>query len=401
MRILALTNLYPNPFQPNRATFNRHQFRILAEQHAVRVIAPILWTDESKARRTGTPPLPPGRRVTHDGLTVDHPRYWYTPRALRSWYGHFFLWSVRSTFRSAATEFRPDLIFAPWAYPDGWAAVRLARKAGLPVVLQVHGSDVRLVGDFAARERGTVEAVRGADGVVAVSQDLGERVIQLGADPGRVRVIVDGVDRSVFCPGRREAARERLGLPPGVRRLLYVGNLQPVKGVDILLDACARLPEGVGPWELHIIGNGEMRDRLARQAAAGLGERVRFHGSQSHADLPDWFRAADLFVLASRSEGIPNVLLEAASCGTPFVASAVGGSPEIAHLGASRLGPPEDPPALAAAIVAALNNPPPQPGGGPRDRQEAVAELADFLAEVRARFRGGLSRLAGPHAARP
>ena len=399
MRVLAMTNLYPNPYQPHRATFNRHQFRILGEQHEVQVIAPILWTDERMARRRGAAPLPPGRRVVHDGLTVDHPRYWYTPRILRSWYGRFFLWSVRSTFWAAVSDFRPDLIFTPWAYPDGWAAVRLAHKAGLPVVIQVHGSDIRRMDEFKGRESGTAVALREADGVVTVSQDLAERVVGLGVNSKRVRVIIDGVDREKFCPGDRNAARERLGLRPGVRHLLYVGNLLGIKGVDVLVQACSRLPGSVGSWELHLVGEGELRDSLGRQAvAAGLADRVRFHGSQPHSNLPDWFRAADLFVLASRSEGVPNVLLEATACGTPFVASAVGGIPEIADLGASRLVPPEDPDALAAAIVAALEHPPSFPAVGPRDRREAVADLSEFFVAICSQFPSASRSVASPAA---
>jgi glycosyltransferase involved in cell wall biosynthesis len=380
MRILAMTNLYPNPYQPHRATFNRHQFRILGERHPIHVIAPILWTDERRARRSGGCRLPPTRRVVHDELTIDHPRYWYTPKLFRGQYGRFFLWSVRNVFQAAISEFRPDIVFAPWAYPDGWAAVRLAHRAKLPVVLQVHGSDIRLLEHYAGRQSGTAEALQRAEGVVAVSRELADRVVQLGADPRRIQVIIDGVDRQVFSPADREAARAKLGLRSGIRHLLFVGNLLPVKGLDVLLQACTRLENRIGPWELHLIGSGAMQGQLVRQAArAGLSDRVRFQGPRPHSDLPDWYRAADLFVLPSRSEGIPNVLLEAAACGTPFVATRVGGIPEIAHFGASRLVPPEDCHQLAEAIVDSLLQPAGCPAAGPRDRQEAVAELEKFF----------------------
>ena len=102
MKILALTNLYPNPYQPHRAPYNRHQFRMLSELHDLHVIAPLAWIDELTARRRGEPPLPDSRRVIHDGLTVDHPRYWYTPKTLRRYYGRFFLASVQRTFRRVA-----------------------------------------------------------------------------------------------------------------------------------------------------------------------------------------------------------------------------------------------------------------------------------------------------------
>lgn len=380
MRILALTNLYPSPFQPHRAPYNRHQFRLLAELHDVRVIAPVMWTDEWSARRRSLPALPGSRRVTHDGLTVDHPRYWYTPKIMRGWYGQFFLASVRATFRKALAEFAPDIIFAPWAYPDGYAAVQLGQEAKLPVVVQVHGSDIRQLDKFQARVAGTVAALRGADGVIAVSRELAERVIALGAAPENVRAIIDGVDRRTFSPGDQAEAQDKLGMRPGVRHLLFVGSLVPVKGIDVLLAACWQLSKSIGPWELHLVGEGPSRESLQSQAQRlGLADHVHFHGAIPHEKLPDWFRAADLFVLASRSEGVPNVLLEAAACGLPFVATSVGGIPEIAGLGASLLVPPENPAELSAAISRCLLARPSPPSEGPRDRREAVADIAAFL----------------------
>lgn len=396
MKILALTNLYPNPLQPHRAVFNRHRFRFLAQRHALRLIVPIGWREELELSRKQQAHLPPEREVVLDGIPVAHPKYWYTPKVLRGAYGRFYLESVRRTFDRAVREFAPDIVFATWAYPDGWAAVRLARAHGLPVAILVHGSDIRRVDEFAARRRGTREALRHADGVIAVSADLGRSVVELGADPGSVQVVLDGVDKSVFLPGDQATARQQLGLAPGQRHLLFIGNLVEVKGLDILLQACAQLDQATDDWQLHLVGDGPLRGSLAQQAdALGIAPRVRFHGSQPQHALPGWLHAADLFVLPSRSEGIPNVLLEASACGTPYVASRVGGIPEIASLGASTLVPPEDPRALATAIARRLAEPATPPIAGPRDRREAVAEIGDFLGRIveRKRLGHGVSRL--------
>src|SRR5690606_5659784 len=229
MKILALTNLYPNPLQPHRAAFNRHRFRFLAADHELRMIAPVSWRDEWALRGTG-PGIARDRRTTLDGIPVAHPRYWYTPGVLRGQYGRFFHASVRATFDRAVRESRPDVVLATWAYPDGWAAVRLARSHGLPVVVMVHGSDVRRMDEVPARSRGTREALCAADGVIAVSADLAARVVALGADPDRVLTVLDGVDRTLFNPGDRTQARRALGLADDERHLLFIGNLLPVKG---------------------------------------------------------------------------------------------------------------------------------------------------------------------------
>lgn len=380
MRILALTNLYPTPAQPHRAPFNRHQLRLLAERHAVRVIAPIAWTDEARAlvgRKSRA------RRVERDGLTVDHPVYWYPPHLGRAWYGHCFARSVGGVFRRVAREFRPDVVFAPWAYPDGWAAVRLGHAVGLPVVLQVHGSDIRLLDAYPARRGPTADAVSHADGVVAVSRDLAERVIALGAAADRVRVIRDGVDPAVFHPGPKGAARDRLGVTPGDPVMLFVGNLVAVKAIDVLLDAMAQMVAAGVRVRLLLAGGGPLRGKLEAQARRlGVSESVRFLGPRPQEELADWDRAADVFVLPSHSEGTPNVLLEASACGTPWVATRVGGIPDIAALGASRLVPPGDAAALAAALTSSLREPPPQPTLPTKTRVEAVAELEEFLMDV-------------------
>ena len=386
MRVLALTNLYPNPYEPNRASFNRQKLRLLADRHPLAIIAPIAWAEELSARWRGGARLPQQRRVRCDEITVDHPPYFYPPKILRGWYGQFYRWSVRPAFVRALDEFHPDLVFAPWAYPDGWAAVELGHRAGLPVVIMVHGSDILRLHLHPGRRRGTIEALRRAEGVVAVSQDLADQVIGLGVDPRRVRVVYDGVDAGLFSPGPAEAARARLGLPGEGPVLLFIGNLVPVKGLDVLVEACARLAGAGAGFTCYLIGQGPLRSRLERQVARlGLEGRVKLMGPRPHHLLPDWYRSATAFVLPSHSEGVPSVLLEAAACGTPFVASRVGGIPEIAHLGVSQLVPPGDAELLARAIGNAIERPSERPLHGaaaPRSIADAVSELVDLFDRV-------------------
>jgi glycosyltransferase involved in cell wall biosynthesis len=379
MRILAITNLYPNPLQPHRGTFNRQQFRALAERHDVRVIAPIAWTDERSARKRGGGALPDDRRVTCDGLHVDHPRYWYTPHVLRSRYGHFFRRSVRPAFDRGVAEFRPDLVLAAWAYPDGWAAVELGHRAGLPVIVKVHGSDILTLPRTPGRGKRTAEAMRGADGVVAVSQDLAAKVVRMGADARRVRVVYDGIDAGKFRPGAKDDARGRVGITGESPVILFVGNLVPVKGVDVLIDACAHLIRRGTRVRCYLVGQGPLEGQLRNQIAQlGLAADVTLVGPVLHEKLPDWFRAADVFVLPSHSEGVPCVLLEAAACRTPYVASRVGGIPEIAHLNDGQMVTPGDAGALAGAIAQVLSNPLPSAPAFDRTHADAAGEVAVF-----------------------
>lgn len=384
MRILALTNLYPNPFQPTRATFNRQQFRALAARHAVEVISPISWVDEFAARRKGAPALPRNRQVVCDGIHVTHPRYIYPPKILRSRYGHFFRRSVRSAFQRSCAEFKPDIVLAPWAYPDGWAAVELSKQAGVPVVIKVHGCDILgagagLDGD-PPRKRRTVDALQRADGVIAVSRHLAETMVGMGVSGDKIRVVYDGIDPSVFYPAPVAEARARLGLPVDTPMILFIGNLVPVKGIETLLGACARLAQNGVQFTANLIGQGPLKSKLESQIRRlGLTDRVRLIGGLPHAQLGTWFRAASVFALPSYSEGVPSVLLESAACGTPFVASRVGGIPEITHLAPNRLVAPGDSAAFADALVASFST----RGTAPTRTPPPIwAESADALARA-------------------
>ncbi|MDB5309376.1 MAG: family glycosyltransferase [Gemmataceae bacterium] len=391
MRILVLTTLYPNPFQPTRATFNRQQVRALAAGHSVDVISPISWVDELGARRKGAPALPRDRTVACDGIPVKHPRYLYPPKVLRNWYGHFFRRSVRAAFERTCAAVRPDVVLAPWAYPDGWAAVELGGRAGVPVVIKVHGCDILCGGagldSDPPRMRRTADALRRADGVIAVSRHLADIVIRLGASPDRVHVVYDGIDPTVFHPAPLAEARARLALPLDAPMILFVGNLVPVKGIEVLLDACSLLARRGAKFTANLIGQGPLKGALEAQVQRlGLGAHVRLRGGLPHHQLGDWFRAATVFALPSYSEGVPSVLLEAAACGTPFAASRVGGIPEIAHLAPSRLVSPGDPAALADALAssfAARETPPPR--AALTSWAESAAALARALESVASR----------------
>ena len=357
MRLLFITNVFPNPYQPTKGVFNLELARALVQDHQVKVVAPILWTDEWKAARTGL--LNRERFQVVDGLEVHFPRYYYPPKILRSYYGWFFWQSVRPTLKRIVESFRPDAILGYWAHPDGQTAVRLARALQVPVVIMVGGTDVLLLTENWRRRRCVLRVLHEADAVVTTSQDLRGKLLGFGLPPEKVHVSHRGVNSTLFFPGGKPEARRRLGIPTETRMLIWVGRMIPVKGLDVLLEACSRLRVRDTKFHLYLVGDGPLRNALTREARrCGLADMVTFVGSVAYDKLPDWYRAADLTVLPSRSEGVPNVLRESLACGTPFVASRVGGIAEIAHDPANELVIPDDPQALAEAIARGLVTPP-------------------------------------------
>lgn len=350
MRLLFVSTIYPNPFEPVKGVFNRHLLRaVAAAGHDVRVIAPVPWT-VARGRELPAEPVVDGER-----LAVYHPRYWYVPKILGRTTAGFYRWSINSAVRRALDGFRPHAVVGYWAHPDGAVAVELAERLEVTSAVIVGGSDVLILTDQPGRRRQVCDVLRSADAVLTVSDSLHHRVVELGTPPARARVWRQGVDSVVFFPGDKEGARRRLGLSGGAPLLVWVGRMEPVKGLDVLLQAARLLADDGIAYRLHLVGGGGLLLQLRSLAERlGLQDRVAFAGPTPPERLGDWYRAADLTVLPSRSEGLPNVLRESVACGTPFVASDVGGIREIAEPPHDRLVPKENPRALADAIRFAL-----------------------------------------------
>jgi D-inositol-3-phosphate glycosyltransferase len=204
-----------------------------------------------------------------------------------------------------------------------------------------------------------------ADRIVAATPlESAELAWYCGASADRVRTIPCGVDVELFRPGSTPAARARLGLN-AEWVLLFVGRPAPVKGLEVLLQALARLKaDGLGRADLRLVivggdrndeGN-EDRARLRAMAQAlGVGRWVDFMGPEPQSALPDYYRAADLCLVPSHHESFGMAALEAMACGATVIASRVGGLATTIQDGVTGvLVPPRDDVALAAAIGSLL-----------------------------------------------
>ena len=173
-----------------------------------------------------------------------------------------------------------------------------------------------------------------SDAVLASCTVEADQIASLyGGEPGRIRIVPPGVDHAFFGPGHRPHARRALGLPLDGRLLLFVGRIQPLKCADVAVETLAELSERGGePYRLVVVGgpsgpHGEksLQSLYDVADARGVREHVHFVAPQPHELLSSYYRAADVCIVPSRSESFGLVALEAAACGTPVVASAVGG----------------------------------------------------------------------------
>lgn len=330
LRMVLFSTLYPNAATPGHGPFVEQRLRKLVESGGIeaRVLAPVPWFP-FKAARFGSYALHAAapRSEQRYGLPVEHPRYLVIPK-IGMWLAPVLLalgaWPTLRRWRREGWQFQ--LIDAHYYYPDGVAAALLARWAGVPLAITARGSDVNLIGEMYWPRRMMRWASRVAGASIGVSRALVERLVAIGVAPGSTRVLRNGVDLERFRPEPQLAARERVGGPLHGLRMVCVAALVPVKCHALVLHALCELPN----WHLDFVGTGKL-DASLRQLAKQLGvaDRVRFVGRIAQDELRFHFSAADLSVLASSNEGWPNVLLESMACGTPVVASRVGGIPEV------------------------------------------------------------------------
>jgi glycosyltransferase involved in cell wall biosynthesis len=357
MKILVFTSLYPNNVWPNHGVFIKERMTRVAALDGceVKVVAPVPYFPAVRLNwRWKFSEV--SRLEMRDGIEVHHPRYFITPKVGMTFYGWWMFLSALRTVKRIQKQFDFDVIDAHYVYPDGFAAVLLGKYCKKPVVVSARGSDINLYRTLPVIRKLLRYVLTNADKAIAVSQALKRAMVQLGIREDKICCVPNGVDTQKFCPIQKEQARRDLGLPKG-RMILSVGNLTPNKGFDLLIRSFAALTarREYKDLQLSIVGDGLIREELKKLIYNfRLEDRIRLVGAVPHEQLHLWYGAANLFCLASAREGWPNVILESLACGTPVVATSVGGIPEIIRSATVGVLVDRDERALTEAIGGAL-----------------------------------------------
>ena len=361
MRILIVTEMWP----PHSGTFVVEQIKSLAPfisiTVAVLVPCPPDWPRYHSERSplTAMPEGPQQIPELGNQVTVYYLRYQTIPE-LGKYLNSKRAYHVLTQFLREHDEF--ELIHAHFAYVLGYAAVRAGQQLHLPVVVTTHGSDInyytrRTPTNWTAAWP-TIWGLRHASAITVVCEDLRKKILSFNVPAERLVIIPAGVRENTFFPrGEKTALRQQLKLSEKDTILLFVGNLIPVKGLKFLFRALKQVGEKQSPIKIIIIGGGDLDISLKKLAhSLGIERNIIWAGRKPHAEIPFWMGAADFLVLPSLSEGYPMVVLESLACGTPVIASRVGGIPEI--LVSSDFGtlvPARDSDALAQAILDAVD----------------------------------------------
>lgn len=286
-------------------------------------------TTFTRADREGLPTevmIEPGHRVVHIEAGPHH-----LPKEALPEVSDEFCHGIIEWIKANET---PDVIHGNY-WLSGVVGHHLKHELGVPFVSTFHTlARVKAEGGDPEplwRDRAEAEIIQCSDGICVSCAEEEEQFRRLYGDPaGRIEIISPGVERAFFAPGAREAARHAIGFDVDRPLVLFVGRIQPLKGPDVAIRALAALERD--DVQLVLVGgsSGRNGDVQAAEAHAlvdelGLHDQVHFIEPQPHHILSSWYRAADVVLVPSRSESFGLVALEAAACGIPVVASAVGG----------------------------------------------------------------------------
>jgi len=356
MKVLFVSNLFPDSVDPVRGRVNATLLRQMTEKAEVRVIGlrpslPFIGRnfDRLKPCEEDASLKPVYRTVA------------YVPK-IGSRVNHRLLAArAQATLHRVKYDFPYDVILCSWLYPDVCGIARLLRGLGRPMVGVSQGSDTHQYLKNNYRRKLIVRTVNVIGGVITRSRDIAQRLGEAGVKQEKIFPIYNGVNTEIFHSGDQLAARQELNLPADAKIITYVGNFLAIKNPLLLVRAHAALTRQYQDQPVHLvmIGGGPLDKNIETAVREqGTANVVHMVGQKTGSEVAKYMRAADVHCIPSDNEGVPNVAFEALACGKPVVATRVGGIPEIVDrdfLGA--LVPRRDEEGLTEALADHLKSP--------------------------------------------
>jgi len=383
LKLLTISSLYPNNKDPKHGIFIETRLRNLTADYTdvkATVIAPVPWFPFSSplfgeyARFSGVKST-----EIRNNIEIHHPRYLVLPKVGMYLTPILMAWTITRAIKKLIKQGEAfDLIDGHYFFPDGVAIAKAAENAGLPFTCTARGTDINLIPQQEKARLMIQKVFKKASHTMAVCQALKDEMIAIGAKEKKVTVLRNGVDLELFKPSK-EIERDQLKASLAIEKKLVmsVGWLIERKGHYLIIEAIKELDNVV----LAIAGDGPDRKKLETLVAKhNLKERVLFLGSLAQVELNNWFRAADVTVLASSREGWANVLLESMASGTAVVASKVWGTPEVVAAPEAGVLVERTADGIKKGITTLLENPP------NRETTRIYAEQFDWLSTSKGQY---------------
>ena len=346
MKVCIVTTAFPRWLDDNHGPFV-HGAALALMQKGLDVLVITMHSPGVKTRETWNgieiirPKYLPTRMEVLRQVTAGIPHIWENRPFARLAILPFM---AVHTFATARYAKNYDIVHANWTL-SGTSALISQFWHRSPYIVTVQGSDIFRTTHLPFVRQITKLVLNRAACVIAISQALSEALIDLGITANKIEIIPNGVDTNFVRPPASE--REHL--------LLFVGSLIKRKGVRYLIQAMPQVLQKIPDIRLAIIGEGPQQEELVRLSSElEISDKVQFIGSQNQTQVREWMQRAKLLILPSIEEGLGVVLLEALACGTPCVASNVGGISDVVSQDVGLLVPPAKPFALADAITSML-----------------------------------------------
>lgn len=335
LNILVFSSLFPSEARKTAGLFVRERMFRMREHANITVVSPVPWFPGQGIIRfffKGYRPMP-AKIELQDGVEVYFPRFLSFPYFFRSQDANFMAWSVRKLVKRLVRQKRIDLIDSHFTYPDGLAATTLANELSIPSTITMRGTEVPHTKD-AKKLPFLQKAWAQASHVISVSKSLKDVALANGVKDERVTVIGNGIDTEKFTALSKQQAKQGLNIKPDSPVLITVGGLVFRKGFHRVIECLPKLKHKFPDIKYLVVGGpsleGNIEEYLRNQCKQlGVEEEVVFCGPKPPEELYKYLSAADLFVLPTANEGWANVLLESLACGTPVVATDVGGNKEV------------------------------------------------------------------------
>ena len=263
--------------------------------------------------------------------------YYRLPRKLfhdiEGWFAYF---QLRNKLEKIVTK--DSIIHANWIFPAGTLGKIISDKYQIPFLISLLGSDVNRLVQGHKFWRSAQKLLNRSNIVTAVTNDLFEKCKEknISIDESKKFLIDNIYETNKFIIKDRKQVKKILGIDESLRIIFYAGNLIPLKNVDVLINAFKLITNQEMGIELFIAGTGTDEGELKRLSQnLIIDKKVHFLGALNGDDLVKYYNAADILCLQSKSEGLPNVIVESFFCGTPVIASKVGGIPDIVKVGSN------------------------------------------------------------------